>query len=135
MPRNEELIALDPYPKKVELSTPLPAFSSYPVPRGCMWRLGENRSTHARPPGGPTSYWNEKESIPKMRYPAVQVRSLLRQIEQGSIDLNHLAREINLDELRQLGREFLKQGDAWTVSVDLVRAELAVRRLNTRQKR
>ena len=103
-----------------------------------MWRLGENRSTHARPPGGPASYWNAKESIPKMRYPAVQVRSLLRQIEQGSIDLNHLAREINLlslDELRQLGREFLKQGDAWTGSVDLVRAELAVRRLTTRQKR
>jgi hypothetical protein len=72
-----------------------------------------------------------------MRYPGVQVRNLLRQIEQGSIDLNHLAREINLlslDELRQLGREFLKQGDAWTGSVDLVRAELAVRR-STRGKK
>ena len=72
--------------------------------------------------------------IPDMRYPGVKVRSLLRQIEQGSIDLTHLAREINLlslDELRQLGRELLKQGDARTGSVDLVRAELAVRSLNT----
>ena len=74
---------------------------------------------------------------PQDRYSGVQVRTLLRQIELGSIDLNHLAREINLlslDELRQLGREFLKQGDAWTGSVDLVRAELAVRR-STRGKK
>lgn len=70
-----------------------------------------------------------------MRYPGVQVRSLLNQMQQSSIDLNHLTAEINLlslDELRQFGRELLKQGDTWNGPVDLVRAEL-VRRL-TRDK-
>jgi hypothetical protein len=66
-----------------------------------------------------------------MRHPGVRVRAMLKRVQAPDIGLDELhidiKKTLSLQELRQLGRELLKDADRHNKLIELVRSEIAGR--------